>query len=146
MATPRATPKRYLTFRVARRDFAIDAARVRAILPPHELTPVPLAHPCLAGIASLGGRTVAVFDLRARLRLAPASAGRRPKIVVIEVTTGAGRHLAGFVADRVTDVATLRDRAFSHGAFRGGARPRYLLDPDQLLSEDELIGLWAANP
>ena len=132
--------KRYLTFRVARQDFAIDAERVRGILPFKDLVAVPRARPSLAGIASLGGRPLAVFDLCVKLGLPNVSKGRQPRIVVIEVVFGEGRrHLAGFVADRVSDVVAYRDRDFSHGSLRGTGRPRRLLDPDKIATDDELM-------
>jgi chemotaxis signal transduction protein len=142
---PARGPKRYLTFRVARQDFAIDAELVRGILPWHELVAVPETLPSFAGIASLGGRPLAVFDLRVKLGLRHRSQGNRPRIIVIDVGAGESRRLAGFVADRVSDVVVFRDRDFSHGAFRGNGRPRRLLDPDQIASEDELMCLWRAN-
>ena len=136
-----------MTFRVARQDFAIDAERVRAILPLTELMRVPQTHSSLAGIASLGGRPLAVFDLRVKLGLPHVSKGSNPRIVVIEAHFGGGaRHLGGFVADRVSDVVIYRDRDFSHGALRGTGRPRRILDPDKIATEEELTGLWSVNP
>lgn len=143
---PSGDSKRYLTFRVARQNFAIPAERVRGILPLGDLVPVPRSRADFAGIASLGGRTLAVFDLRVKLGLRHTSQGRRPKIVVIEVAPSDGPRLAGFIADRVTDLAVYPARDFSHGAFRGDGRPRRLLDPDQLISEEDLTCLWSANP
>jgi len=137
--------KGYLTFRVARRDFAIDADRVRAILPFGDLVAVPRTRPSLAGIASLGGQPLAVFNLHVKLGLPQASRSRQPRIVVIDVGFGEGRRLAGFIADRVSDVVLYRDRDFSRGALRGNGRPRRLLDADQIASEDELTCLWRAD-
>jgi chemotaxis signal transduction protein len=134
-----------LTFRVARQDFAIDAERVRGILPSHDLVAVPRTRPSFAGIASLGGQPLAVFNLRVKLGLRHASQGNRPRIIVIDVGAGEGRRLAGFIADRVSDVVIFRDRDFSHGAFRGNGRPRRLLDPDQIASEDDLTCLCSVN-
>lgn len=145
-ASPSRGPKRYLTFRVARQDFAIDAERVRGILPLHDLVAMPRTRSSLAGIASLGGRPLAVFNLRVKLGLPQGNQGRRPRIVVIDVDAGENRRLAGFIADRVSDVVIFRDRDFSHGAFRGNGRPRRLLDPDQVATEDELMCLCSVNP
>jgi hypothetical protein len=90
-------PKPYLTFRVARKDLAMEAGRVRGILPYSELEPMPGMHPGLLGITSLQGHLIGVIDLRSKLRLLPASRGSQPKIVVLEVTTGDRPQLAGFV-------------------------------------------------
>jgi chemotaxis signal transduction protein len=146
LPSPAGGFKSYLTFRVARQDFAIDAGRVRGILPSHDLVTVPRTRQAFAGIASLGGRPLAVFDLRVKLGLPQVSQGSQPRIVVIEVVLGEGRrHLAGFIADRVSDVVVYRDRDLTHGALRGNGRPRRLLDADKIASEDELMCLWSAN-
>ena len=139
-------PKPYLTFRVARKDLAMEAGRVRGILPYSELEPMPGMHPGLLGITSLQGHLIGVIDLRSKLRLAPASRGSQPKIVVLEVTTGDRPQLAGFVADRISDVVVYRDRDLRSGALRGKGRPRRLVDFDRLVTEGEMAGLWALTP
>jgi len=144
-AAPTRGSKRYLTFRVARQDLAIDADRVRGILPLHVLVAVPRTRPSFAGITSLGGQPLAVFNLHVKLGLPHASQGSQRRIVVIDVGLGEARRLAGFIADRVSDILIYRDRDLSHGALRGNGRPRRLLDPDQIVSEDELLCLWSAN-
>jgi chemotaxis signal transduction protein len=138
--------KNYLTFRVARQDFAIDAGRVRGILPLDDLVAVPRTRPSFAGIASLDGQPLPVFNLHVKLRLPHASQGSQRRIIVIAIGSGEGRRLAGFIADRVSDVVIYRERELSHGALRGNGRPRRLLDPDQVVSEDELTCLWSVNP
>ena len=146
LSSPAGGFRSYLTFRVARQDFAIDAGRVRGILPSHDLVKVPRTRQAFAGIASLGGRPLAVFDLRVKLGLPQVSQGSQPRIIVIEVVLGEGRrHLAGFIADRVSDVVVYRDRDLTHGALRGNGRPRRLLDADRIATEDELTCLWSAN-
>lgn len=146
-----SAPKSYLTFRVARRDLALEAARVRGILPLSELTPLPSARTGLLGIASLQGRAVAVLDLRARLDLPNVSPGPQPKIVVVEVAPGGEvapdgvLHLAGFVADRVSDVVLYRGRDLRGDTLRGQGRPRKLIDFDRIVTADDVAGLWALS-
>ena len=139
-------PKSYLTFRVARQDLAMEAARVRGILPLSELVLLPGVRAGLLGIASLQGHMVAVFDLCTKLDLPNVSPGPRPKIVVLEVTSGGSQHMAGFVADRVSDVVLYRDRDLRSGSLRGKGRPRKLIDFDRLVTADEVAGLWAFSP
>jgi chemotaxis signal transduction protein len=138
--------KPYLTFRVARQELAMEAARVRGILPLSELEPLPGEHPGLLGITSLLGHLIGVIDLRSKLRLPHASKGNQSKIVVLEVTTGDRSQLAGFVADRISDVVIYRDRDLRCGALRGKGRPRKLVDFDQLVTEGEMAGIWALTP
>ena len=88
------------TFRVSGEDFAIDIMRVREIIPPAPLTPVPGAPAHVAGVFRLHGVVIPVVDLCRRLGLAPAAASRRAKIIVVRV---AGR-LLGLMVDEVLEV------------------------------------------
>ena len=120
----------YLTFRVARQDFAMTADCVRAILPVHEMAAVEAPHEWICGFAALGGRDFPVVDLRAKLGIPLGLHGREPFIVVVE----AGGRLAGFIADRVSEVLDLRPRDFRNGAVRTHGRPRKVLDPAQIMT------------
>lgn len=143
---------KYLTFRIARQDFAMEASRVRAILPSQEFTPlsntIAETRPLLGafgeaawlekwtcGFSALKGRAFPVIDLRAKLGIPYGSRGRQPCIVVVEVGTALGPQLAGFVADRISEIVQARERDFSRGKLRASGRPRHVLDPEILLSE-----------
>ena len=108
--------------------------------------PPPGVRPGLLGVTRLKGQVVGVIDLRIKLGLPHASQGSQPKIVILELTAGAHQYLAGFVADRISDVVIYRDRDLRSGALRGKGRPRRLVDFDQRVSEAELAGLWALTP
>jgi purine-binding chemotaxis protein CheW len=131
---PRAfKPGQYLTFRVAKQDFAIEASTVRAILPLHQMASLNEPHHWIQGFANLSGRDFPVVDLREKLGIEKGSQGRQPCILAVESN---GR-IAGFIADRVSEVLQLRERDFRHGAVRNHGRARRLLDPDQILTENE---------
>ncbi len=136
----------YILFRVGRTDFAMDAARVRGILPAQELKPFDGRHSWLCGFATMRGGEFPIVDLRRKLDLAPGSHGRFPCIVVVEVAASGGIRLIGFVADRVSRVVALRGRDFRNGIVRLTGRPRRVLDPDQILSEPELLSLLQLAP
>lgn len=135
--------EQYLTFRVARHDFAIRAASLRGILSGRDLEPVAPSPKLtrffgeyMCGFASIRGRDIPVVDLRARLKLPHGSYGRHPCIIVVEIPTADGARLAGFIADRVTETIFARERDFSHGKLRLGGRLREVLDPETLLAAD----------
>jgi purine-binding chemotaxis protein CheW len=129
---------RYLTFRVARQEFALDAGRVRGIVPATALTPGETPTPAdpawLAGFVKMRGGVLPVIDLRGKLGLPEGAPGREPCIVVVEAATPAGPRLAGFLADRVSEVVTARARDFRGGKLRIG-RPRKVLDADVVLAD-----------
>jgi chemotaxis signal transduction protein len=132
----------YLTFRVARNDFAVEAALVRAILPAHDLQPaVPspnlyrLFGQWTCGFASLRGQEIPVIDLRGRLNLPHAAYGRHPCVVVLESGSTERPRLTGFIADHVSKLVYARDRDFSFGKLYHGRKPRRVLDPALLLND-----------
>ena len=132
--------RQYLTFRVARRDLALDAGRVRAILPARDLEPMASVRPGVLGVVHLSGDPVVVVDLRTRLAL-EASASRAPQYIV--VVEAAGGRLAGFLVDRVTDLIRYRSRDVRNGTLRGTGRTRRLVEVDQVVAEDDLVRLWS---
>jgi purine-binding chemotaxis protein CheW len=91
------------TFRVSGEDFAVDIMRVREIIPPVPLTPVPEAPRHVAGVFRLRGEVIPVVDLSRRLGLPPVEPTRRAKYVVVKV---AGQ-LLGLMVDEVCEVLRL---------------------------------------
>jgi len=124
----------YITFRVARQDFAMSATCVRGLLPIHDVTSLDPPHPWIAGVAAIHGHEFPVIDLPRKLGLAAGRLGRNPCVIVIEI---AGARLIGFVADRVSEVVAFRDRDFRDGCVRVNGRLRPVLDPNSILSQEE---------
>ena len=133
-------------FRIARQDFAMEATRVRGIMPVHEVVALENPHPWVCGFAAMLGRDFPVVDLRGKLGIAHGSHGRFPCVIVVETMSSRGARFLGFIADRVSDVLTLRERDFRKGMVRTTGRSRRILDPDQILTEEELQSLWQLIP
>ena len=120
----------YLTLRIGSHDFAIEAGCIRGILASHEAVSAESSTSWLAGSAALRGQTFPVIDLRVKLGLRHGNQGRNPSIVVVE--TGSG--LAGFFADRVSEIIYARAHEYRGGKIRIG-RPREILDARSVLLE-----------
>ncbi len=125
---------KYLTFRVARRDFAMRADPVCGILPLNEMAAARAQDSWICGFAALGGRDFPVVDLGAKLGLARGWRGREPLIVVVETKD----RLAGFIAEHVSEVIDLRQKDFRSGAVRGRGRTRRVLDVEEILGAEEI--------
>jgi chemotaxis signal transduction protein len=139
--------RKYLTFRAARQDYAIDAGFVRAILPWSELVPLipsDQADPCMVGFSSLRGHVFAVYDLGRRLGEPRATLGRTPCVVAIEIAGRPGPRLIGFTVDGVSDVVQVRTRDFRRGKIYAGGRPRRVVDPVAIFAEAEPLPLGSS--
>jgi purine-binding chemotaxis protein CheW len=91
------------TFRVGGEDYAVDIMRVREIISPLPVTPVPRAPAFIEGVIRLRSEVIPVVDVRKRFGLPPAAATRRTKFIVARI---GGRRLA-LVVDEVTEVVRL---------------------------------------
>jgi purine-binding chemotaxis protein CheW len=90
--------------------YAIPVERVREIVRLRPLTELPRVPPAVLGVLPLRGEMLQVLDLRARLGLPAAAAGRGARIVVLHGPDG---QLAGLRVDRVAEVARVGDEALS---------------------------------
>jgi len=132
---------KYVTFRVARQDFAMKVGFVRGILPVHQMA-ANRAHEWICGFSSMGGRDFPVVDLGAKLGIEPGSHGREPFIIVVST----GERLVAFIADRVSEILDLRVWDFRNGVLRIRGRARRVLEPSQIMQEADWSALTLTHP
>ncbi len=96
----RLDPRKNLVgFLVGFTQYAIDIWRVREIVNPLALTPMPHAPASLVGVADHRGEVVPVVDLRVQFEC-PAEVTRRTKWILLSM----GEGTVGIVVDAVTGV------------------------------------------
>jgi purine-binding chemotaxis protein CheW len=88
------------TFRVGGEDYALDIMRVREIIHPLPVTPVPRAPAFVEGVARLRGDVLPVVDVRKRFGLAAEAATPRTRFLVVMI----GRRRLALVVDEVCEV------------------------------------------
>ncbi len=98
LAAPPSQVVELCAFRVGSEEYVLDLRRIREILQPLPVTPIPRGPEFLEGVMNLRGEAIPVVDVRKRLGAAPSSA--RPKVLVGNV---AGR-LLGLLVDAVSEV------------------------------------------
>jgi purine-binding chemotaxis protein CheW len=112
------------TFRIGGEDYAIDIMRVREIIHPLPITPVPRAPAFVEGVVRLRGEVIPVLDVRKRLGVEVRPASRRSRFLVVNV---AGRRL-GLVVDEVCEVLRLpRSELRAAPALGAPGAPRFFL-------------------
>jgi purine-binding chemotaxis protein CheW len=92
----------FLTFRLAKEEFAVAIERVREVLRAPAITEVPRAPADVLGVMTVRGEVVPVIDARARLGV-PADRGAGGRIVIVD----AGAGPLGVLVDEVTSVVRL---------------------------------------
>jgi purine-binding chemotaxis protein CheW len=105
-STTSATASQYLTFFVAREEYAIDVLRVREVIGLVPFTRVPSTPSDVRGVVNLRGSVIPVVDLGLRFGAGELASTRRTCIVVVEPDTGSDR-VVGLLVDSVNRVVTL---------------------------------------
>jgi purine-binding chemotaxis protein CheW len=137
-------------FRIGTEMYALDIMRIKEIIRPQKLTPIPKAPRFVEGVINLRGVVIPVVDLRKRFDL-PATVDRKTRVIICSL---AGKIL-GLVVDDVTEVRRCarqdiqpppqflkgKGADFFLGVCRREEDLVMLLDLDQILSSVEKIDL-----
>ncbi len=91
-----------VVFRVGSEEYGLDILRIKEIINPLRITPVPRAPAFVEGVVELRGTIVPVVDMRKRFDLPATPLGRRGKYIIVGIL---GR-VVGLVVDAVLE--TLR--------------------------------------
>lgn len=145
--------KNLVGFKIANVHYAVTIDRVREIIKPLEIVPIPHAPPAVLGVADHRGEVVPVLDVRRRFSLPGAEDSRRTKWIVVEL----GSRLIGLVVDSVTEVFGTGDRdqrsvpeigvgdaARGIGAvYSYGGKLVFVLDIDRIAAVTEVLDMSA---
>jgi len=144
------------SFIVGGQEFALDIMKIREIINPVPVRPVPRSPAFVEGVIDLRGAILPVVDLRQRLGQPPAEPDRSRKIIIATVQ---GRPL-GLIVDAVREVLRISPGdvqpppaiavgaagALVSGMCSLGGRILLLLDVEGLLTAEERGGLEALAP
>jgi len=139
-----------LRFQVGRESFAVDLRRIVEVTPQANLRPMPHAPAYLAGLFHYRGRVVPVVDLNRLLGAAPSAARLSTRIILVEPAPG--QPFLGLLAERVSDLEEVSERAAATASLSVPEAP-YLgavLDTDsglvQLLAVEHILPASMGQP
>lgn len=138
-------------FRVGSELYALDIMRIKEIIRPQKLTPVPKAPSFIEGVINLRGAVIPVADLRKRFDQPISDENRKNRIVICSL---AGK-IIGLLVDEVTEVKRFERHEIAPAPqfikgpeadyFLGVARRDdeliMLINLEKVLSTEELIEL-----
>jgi purine-binding chemotaxis protein CheW len=93
-----------LAFLLGTEEYVVPVDRVREVLTPREVTPVPHAPDHILGVCSLRGAVLPLVDLRRRLGLGRAAGDEKSRIVVVSLGPD---DTVGLAVDRVRGVVRI---------------------------------------
>jgi purine-binding chemotaxis protein CheW len=90
-------------FRLGDNFFAVDIMRIKEIIQPQKLSPLPKASSVLDGVINLRGTVIPVMDLRKRFGMPPADSSVTGKLLIVSLA----RQILALVVDAVMEVITV---------------------------------------
>jgi purine-binding chemotaxis protein CheW len=131
--------------------YAVDIMRIREIIRPQKLTPLPQAPPFVDGIINLRGVVIPVVDLRKRFNMEARDVSASTRLLIVKLSA----QILGLVVDDVKEVITVPIKdikpppAVSEGdgvnqllgVCLAGENMVMLLDIDRLLTINEVCSL-----
>lgn len=135
-------------FRLKDDLYAVDIMRIKEIIRPQKLTPLPQAPAFIEGIINLRGAVIPVVDLRKRFGMPPREITGATRLLIVRMAAQS----LGLVVDDVTEVITVpvkdikpppvvSEGAVSNhllGVCLAGEEMVMLLDIDRLLTKSEI--------
>lgn len=96
---------RWLSFALAKEEYAVNIEQVKEIIKPREITDIPRVPDYLLGVISLRGIVIPVIDLRLRLNLGAVGVNDKNRIIVCEQQD----RIVGLLVDSITQVVQVRE-------------------------------------
>jgi purine-binding chemotaxis protein CheW len=139
---------RYLTFRLAEEEYAVEIRFVTEIIGIQRITEVPDVDAFIKGVINLRGKIIPVIDVRLRFHLEPKVYGDRTCIIVVDMNGTS----VGLIVDEVSEVLLIPEANVSEppkttkgsqsryiqGIGRVGENVKIILHINRLLSDEEL--------
>jgi purine-binding chemotaxis protein CheW len=146
--TGEAGQSQLATFLVGSEEYALDIMRIKEIINPLKITPVPKSPGFIEGVIELRGAILPIVDLRKRFDLATTAPTRSTKYIIVSIE---GR-MVGLVVDAVLRISWGEVRpppslmegegaAYFTGVCHQAGRITMVLDIDRILSSQEKISL-----
>jgi purine-binding chemotaxis protein CheW len=148
-----------VAFVVGEGEYALDIMRIKEIVNPVKVRPVPKAPPFIEGVIELRGAILPIIDLRRRFELPATPPVRATKFVIVALEVAGRRMIVGLVVDGVSEPLrvereqvrpapslALGESAYFTGVVHHQGRILMVLDLDALLTPREkttLAGLDA---
>lgn len=146
---------KYLTFYLAKEEYAVEILKVQEIIQMQKVTTVPRVPGFVRGIINLRGKVIPVVELRIKFGMEPVDDTDKTAIVVFAIDNGSTKVTTGIIIDDVKEVADLAagtiepaphfshsvDTDFIMGISKSTESVRILLDIDKVLTDGDISAL-----
>ena len=94
---------RFLEFMLGQESYAVELLKVKEVITPPELTPIPKSPAHVCGLMNLRGLILTVVDLRKKLGITPDEDSSQNGVIIFDL----GERLVGVVVDSIQKVLNI---------------------------------------
>jgi purine-binding chemotaxis protein CheW len=120
--------EQYLTFLLAKEQYAVDILCVEEIRSWENPTRIPNSPGYIKGVINMRGIIVPIVDLRMKFNIGEAVYCETTVVIVLTVETEEKTRTIGFVVDAVSDVLNVEANEIKSAPVFGGCVPQNYLD------------------
>ena len=151
---------KYMTFKLAKEEYALQILKVREIIGLMDITRVPRTEGFVRGVINLRGKVISVVDLRVKFGMPKVDATDQTVIIVVQFRHGGNDMTMGILVDEVVEVLDIKgeqiepppsfgaatiDTDYILGVGKTDMRVIFLLDIDKVLSPDVIAQLQSLS-
>ena len=148
---------KYVTFKSGNEHFGIKIEYVNEIIGYQDITEVPECEDYIKGLINLRGKIIPVIDVRLRFKQEPFTYNDRTCIIVLNVKD----LVVGLIVEEIAEVVEITEgnilpsptigksdksqNKYVHAIGKVGDSVKLLLDPDKLISDEDLSMMEQAS-
>jgi purine-binding chemotaxis protein CheW len=96
--------QRFLEFHLGNESYAADLLKVKEVITPPDMTPIPKAPNYVCGLMNLRGLVLTVIDLRKKLNIEPSKDKSQNAVIIFDL----GDRMVGVVVDSIQRVINIK--------------------------------------
>ena len=127
--------KRYLEFILGKESYAVELLKVKEVITPPDMTPIPKAPPYVCGLINLRGLVLTVIDLRKKLGIVPDKETSQNAVIIFDLED----RLVGVVVDSIQKVLHIKNEHIKQVPDGEGQTAAYF---QGILQQENKLTMW----
>ena len=127
--------KRFLEFKLGNESYAVELLKVREVITPPDMTPIPKAPTYVCGLMNLRGLVLTVIDLRKNLGIIPHKDVSENGVIIFDL----GEKMVGVMVDSIQKVLNIDYEHIKPVPDDEGKSNSYFLG---VLQNEDKISMW----
>lgn len=127
--------KRFLEFKLGEESYAVELLKVKEVITPPEMTPIPKSPAHVCGLMNLRGLVLTVIDLRKKFGITPIKDTSQNGVIIFHL----GESLVGVMVDSIQKVLNISEDHIKPVPESEAANQKHFLG---VLQQEGKISMW----